>query len=263
MRNSFVSPIIEFFKYRELIWYQVKAEFKQKHFQKALGPLWWFLEPLLMSAVFVFFTTILFKQTFGEHQVIIIIMVTLIWRWFSRSLENAPGLLLNFQAELKRTNLPILPLIFSNVITELMFFGFGLIVIIGGALVSGVHVTEYIAYLPLLVLLQFFMTISLVTFFAKYGLLFRDLGQILWMFVQVWFFASPGIYSENLVPVNWQWLYQINPFATIFPAWRNILIYGTSPNLINIGIWFAVFVPLALLGLRSLQKGRGEFYKRL
>ncbi|MDE2590071.1 MAG: ABC transporter permease [Patescibacteria group bacterium] len=263
LHEFFINPFEEFYKYRELIFYQVKAEFKQKHFQRALGPLWWFFEPVLMAFIFIFLSSILFRSTFGEHQEIIIIMSVLIWRWFSRSLDNAPSLLATFQFELKKTNLPILPLIFSNVLVELMFFGFALIVIISGVLISGVHLTANIAYLPILVILQFVMIVGFVPYLAKYGVLFKDISQISWVFVSIWFYLSPGIYPEKLIPENFHWLYNMNPFATIFPAWRSILIDGTPPNMINLGIWFAVFIPIALFGLHTIKKSRAEFFKRL
>ena len=44
IQNFITTPFKEFYKFRELIAYQVKAEFKQKHFQKALGPIWWFVD---------------------------------------------------------------------------------------------------------------------------------------------------------------------------------------------------------------------------
>lgn len=263
LHEFFVSPFEEFYRYRELIFYQVKAEFKQRHFQKALGPIWWFAEPILMAIVYLFLTTILFRQTFGEHQLIIIIMSVLVWRWFSKSLDNAPSLLSSFQFELKKTNLPILPLIFSNLLVETMFFGFALIVIIAGVLLSGIHLTMNILYLPILIILQFVMIAGFVTYMSKYGLLFKDLVQISWVFVSIWFYLSPGIYPERLIPPDYMWLYNLNPFATIFPAWRNVLIDGTSPDLIKLGMWFLVFLPFALFGLRSIVKSRADFFKRL
>ena len=216
-----------------------------------------------MALVYLFLTTILFRQTFGEHQLIIIVMSVLIWRWFSKSLDNAPTLLASFQFELKKTNLPILPLIFSNVLVELMFFGFALIVIIAGVLLSGVSLSVYLAYLPILIIIQFTMIVGFVTYMAKYGALFKDLAQISWVFVAIWFYLSPGIYPEQLIPEGYRWLYDLNPFATIFPAWRNILIDGVQPDLIRLGIWFIVFLPFALFGLRSINKSRADFFKRL
>lgn len=263
IKELFVEPFKEIIKYRELILYQVKAEFKQRHFQKALGPIWWFGEPVLMAFVYLFLTQVLFRQTFEENQLIIIIMSVLIWRWFSKSLDNAPTLLASFQYELKKTNLPILPLIYSNMLVELMYFGFALIIIFAGVLISGINLTVNIIYIPILIVTQMTMIVGFVTFLGKYGVLFKDLSQIAWVFVAIWFYMSPGIYPENLIPDNYRWLYDLNPFATIFPAWRDVLINGVQPDLFKIGLWLGVAIPFALIGLRMLTKSRAAFFKRL
>ncbi len=263
MENFVIAPFREFYKYRELIAYQIKAEFKQKHFQKALGPLWWFGEPIFMATIFIFLTTFLFRQTFTEHYQITIIMSVLVWRWFSRSLDGAPILLLGFQHELKKTNLPILPLIFTNILVELMFFGFAIIVIIAGVIISGITLTIYALYLPLLVLIHLTLIVGFVTSLAKAGVFFRDISQIVWVFVGIWFYLSPGIYPERLIPDDYRWLYDLNPFATLFPAWRAILIEGVQPDLIRLGILFAIFIPFALLGLKTISSSRGAYFKRL
>jgi lipopolysaccharide transport system permease protein len=263
MEHFVLAPFREFYMYRELILYQIKAEFKQKHFQKALGPLWWFGEPVLQAFVFIFLTSFLFRQTFAEHHQMTIIMSVLIWRWFSRSVDSAPGLLLGFQFELKKTNLPVLPLVFTNMAVELMFFGFALIVIFAGLVIDGVTLTANVLFVPILVIIQMTMITGFVSFLAKYGVFFRDLGQIVWVGVAIWFYLSPGIYPENLIPDGYRWLYDMNPFATILPAWRQVLIEGTTPDLFKLGIWFLVFLPIALAGLRSVNNSRAEYFKRL
>lgn len=263
LHEVMVSPITDFFKYRELIFYQVRAEFKERHIQNALGPIWWFGQPLLMSLLFIFATSVLFKTTFTEHYQLSIIMATLVWQWFSQSVNGAPSLLLGFQAELATTNLPIRPLVYSRLLVELMIFSFSLVIIFVAAIISGVHFTFNVLYIPILIALQFVMCIAFVSNLGRIGLFYRDLGQVLWLVVAIWFFVSPGAYPKIVIPQQYLWLYDLNPWATIFPAWRDSLIVGVQPDLIRIGIWFALFIPIALIGLRKIVKSRAAYYKRL
>jgi lipopolysaccharide transport system permease protein len=258
-----ISPFTDFFKYRELVFFQVRAEFKERHVQNALGPVWWFGQPLLMSLLFIFATSVLFKTTFTEHYQISIIMATLVWQWFSQSVNGAPNLLLGFQAELASTNLPIRPLVYSRLLVELMIFSFSLVIIFAAAIIDGVHFTLNVLYIPILIALQFIMNVAFVSNLGRIGLFYRDLSQILWLFVAIWFFVSPGAYPKIVIPQHFLWLYDLNPWATIFPAWRDSLIVGTQPDLVRIGIWFAIFFPLALIGLRKIVKSRAMYYKRL
>lgn len=261
--DFFVLPFREFFKYREFIFFQVKSDFKERHVQRALGPIWWFGQPLLMSLLFIFVTTVLFKSTFAEHHLLSVIMAVLVWQWFTQSVNGAPDLLLGFQAELSSTNLPILPLIYSRIIVEGIIFSLSLTIIFAGAIIDGVQFTSNLVFVPILIFLQLAMTITFVTHLAKAGLFYRDLSQVLWFFVAIWFFVSPGAYPRIAIPENYFWIYDLNPWAMIFPAWRDSLIIGTQPNLVGIGILIAIFVPLAFWGLWKLNKSRGSFYRRL
>jgi len=259
----FVSPFAEFYKYRELIFYQVKADFKERHVQRALGPIWWFGQPLLMSLLFIFITTVLFRTTFSEHHIISIVMATLVWQWFVQSVNSSPDLLIGFQSELASTNLPIRPLVYSRMIVEMIIFGFSLLIIFAGLVISGVHFTVNVIYFPILIILQIIMITAITTHLAKFGLFYRDLSQVLWFVVAIWFFMSPGAYPKIAIPEQYLWLYDLNPWATIFPAWRDTLINGVQPDLSSLGIWFVIFIPLALWGLRSINKSRAKYYKRL
>jgi ABC-type polysaccharide/polyol phosphate export permease len=259
----FTSPFEEFLKYRELIFYQLKGDLKRKHFGKVLGPAWWIGEPLALGVMFVFITMFLFKDNFGEHHTITIIAGVLIWHWFSRSVAGSPNLLLGFRKELSMTNFPIYPLVYTNILNQLMMFGFSLAVIFIGLVISGVTLTYHVAYVPLLIIIQLTLIIAIVTNLAKFGIFVRDITQAVTVIIGMLFFVSPIIYQKVLVPQEYRIWYDLNPLATLLPAWRDVLINGVHPDLFSLGIWFAISLPLAFYGFRSLAKSRAEYYRRL
>lgn len=263
LRDFFVLPFEEFFKYRELIIFQVKTDFKERHIQRALGPLWWFGQPLLMALLFIFVTTVLFRSQFTEHHLLSVIMAILVWQWFLQSVNGAPDLLLGFQAELSSTNLPVLPLLYSRMIVEFIIFSLSLIIIFVASLIDGVQFTANIIWIPVLIGIQIAMTVTFVTHLAKWGLFYRDISQVLWFFTAIWFFVSPGAYPKIAIPADYLWIYDLNPWAIIFPAWRDALILGEQPNVLGLGILLLIFVPLALWGLWKINKSRGTYYRRL
>ncbi len=263
LHEFFVSPFEEFYKYRELIWYNLKAELKRRHFRKILGPLWWVGEPLSLAGIFVFVTTFLFKNAFGEHHVATVIVSVLVWHWLAKSVTGAPNILLGFRKELSSTNLPIYPLIFSNIMTHLMTFGFSLVVIFITLIISGVEFTSNIAYLPLLIIIQFTIIVGTVTNLARAGIFFRDLSPVVTAAMGILFFASPIIYQRFTIPEEYQIWFSINPLGTLLPAWRDVLIYGNSPDLAMLGLWFLVFLFVAFVGFKRLSQSRADFYKRL
>jgi len=106
------------------------------------------------------------------------------------------------------------------------------------------------------------MIVGIVPHLAKLGIFFRDIGQVVNVIVGILFFISPIIYQKILVPEEYLIWYNLNPMATLLPAWRDVMINGVQPDLISLGIWFAVFLPLAFWGLNSVAKSRASYYKR-
>ena len=94
------------------------------------------------------------------------------------------------------------------------------------------------------------MTIAISSIIARIGIFFRDISGVVGVLVHIWFYLSPGFYLRFVVPDEYRFFYDLNPFATIFPAWRDVLIYGNQPDLVSLGILFAIFLPIA----RSLSK---------
>jgi lipopolysaccharide transport system permease protein len=42
--------------------------------------------------------------------------------------------------------------------------------------------------------------------------------------IQLWMFASPILYSSDLVPANWRWAYYLNPLSGIIEGFRASLL---------------------------------------
>lgn len=263
LSSFLVEPIKSFTDNKELIVYLVKSELKSRHFRKVLGPLWWLFEPLSMSIIYFFLTTILFKSSSNSNQLLFILVAVIAWRWFSKSIDESPIILTSYGNILSRTNLPLLPFLYVAAGTQMIFFLAGLIVVFFLLALFGIHPTIYLLYLPLLILIQGTFNLGLSSLLARAGVYFKDLSSIVWVLTGIWFYLSPGIYSESLIPQEWRFFYDLNPWATLMPAYRDILINGAAPELTKLSIWFMVFLIMAIVGLRVISRNRGKLYKEL
>ncbi len=263
LSSFFVNPVKEFLNNRELIFYMVKADLKSRHFRKLLGPLWWLFEPLMMSFVYLFLTTILLKSSSGSNQLLFILIAVISWRWFSKSVDESPAMLTSYGSVLSRTNLPLLPFVYVSTIVNLIYFLAGLSVVFAIILLFGVHITSNIIYLPFVMLVQISFIIGVTSILARAGVFLKDLVSATWVFTSIWFYLSPGIYSESLIPAGWKFYYNLNPWATILPAYRSILLGGDLPDFARLAIWFGIFLVMAIIGLKIVSRNRGRIYKVL
>ena len=258
------SPVGRSFEYyRDLIVEIVKVELKTRHFQNLLGPLWWLLDPVLNALMFFFLTTVLFQAGSGVPYLLFILTMTISWRWFSKSVNNAPTGLLTYQGVLRRTNFPPLVIPFASAAVELVFFMFGFVVLIAALLLGGVVPNWTWVALPLIVFVQLVLTLALSTFLSVVGLFLRDLSQVMWLVTGLWFYMSPAIYPIDRVPERFRWLYDLNPFATLMPAYKDVLIDGKIPDVERLVMWLGISSVLLILALEFFRRLRGRFYKVL
>lgn len=66
-------------------------------------------------------------------------------------------------------------------------------------------------------------------FMGTLNVQFRDVGQVIGLVVQLWFFVSPVAYLSNLVPARWAWAYHLNPMAGILDGMRWSVLAGPAP----------------------------------
>lgn len=249
--------------FRDLVLETVKAELKARNFRSVLGTAWWLLDPLLMALLYFFITTVMFRYEGGRDFLLYIVMATVSWRWFSRCIDNAPLLIPSYKGVLKQTNFPAYAVLAIFAATELAFFLFGLVVVEAVLFACGILPGPGIVWLPLVVLVQLALTVGLMTLLAVIGVFLRDVGHVTYLFTAVWFYLSPGIYPPSRIPPGLKWLYALNPFATIFPAYEAVLLHGRTPDLVALGLWLVAGVIMSILSVRFFNKQRIKFYKLL
>ena len=171
----------------------------------------------------------------------------LVWNWFQASLVEAAGAITGNRQLIRRPGFPetVLPII--PVLTNLIRFLLAvpvLLLVIGP---SGTPVGMTILTLPVLMLLQFILTLSLAYHVATVNVVFRDTQHLLGVLLQLLFFLTPIFYDVSTIPAPYQGLYHWNPLTHLVNAYRAVLLHGALPE------WPALLVVGAVaLGLLSL-----------
>ncbi|MBF0351192.1 MAG: ABC transporter permease [SAR324 cluster bacterium] len=198
-----------------------------RYTQSALGVVWAFLHPAVMTFLYWFvFSFGLKLQPAGNAPFLIWFFCGFIpWISFSEMITMITPSVVNHPALIKRTLFPseIFPVIYALV------SGFGhiimMVILLLLLLLSHIPVTWYA--------LQFFyysaglilLTIGLGWLFSSLNVLSRDIGQLVAILLQVWFWATPIIYGPELVPHFLHWVLQINPLYYVVHGYRNTFVY--------------------------------------
>lgn len=241
----------------------ILVEFKRGHFQKVLGQLWWVIEPLFMSMLYYILTVVLFKYNGSKEHFIFIFFAVVIWRWFARSLENSTLSITSAGGILKQTNFSVLLVVIAPLLFEMINFFIALMVVLIITTLLGNIPFLTIVYLPILLIEQFLLIISFSLIFSLVGVYFRDIRPLITFALGILFYLSPGIYPVSLIPEQYLFYFQLNPFYDLFVDYKNIFVNGILPDvgshIFNIGIYSIT----SLIALNIFRKYSKNIYKYL
>ena len=254
--------------YRGFIIGSVRREQQTKYRNSLLGAAWNVLNPLAMIVVY----TVVFSQlmraklpgidsTFAYS--IYLCAGILTWGLFAEIVNRATTMFLENANLLKKLSFPRMCLPVAVVANSLLNFGivFGLFTFF--LVVSGNFPGwAYAAMLPLLVI-QVCFAIGIGISLGVLNVFFRDIGQLLMIFIQFWFWLTPIVYPADILPaIVKPWL-ALNPMASLMAGYQNVLVFGNWPDWQTLWPVSTLALLLCVLGLRLFRKHVGEMVDEL
>ena len=215
-------------RYRGLIQSLVARELKARYRGSVLGFFWSFINPLLLLLIYTFVFTFVIPARVEGHDPYALFMFCgiLPWTWFSSSLLESANVLITGGNLIKKVLFPaeILPIV--TVLANMVHFFLGLPILVAFLIYYEAPLTPgELAWFPVVVCIQFLLTLGLGLLAAALTVHFRDIKDILGNLVTFWFFATPIIYPLVAVPEQGRWLLYLNPFTHIAISYQEILFY--------------------------------------
>ena len=264
-----ISPaLMALWNYRGFIFGSVKREFQSKYTNSILGVGWAVIQPLTMIFVYtVIFTQLMRAKlpgvdgTFGYSIYLCVGVIS--WGYFAEIVGRAQSLFIDNANLIKKLSFPRLCLPVTLVLNASVNFGMIFSLFIAFLLITG-NFPGWIFFtiIPVL-LIQVLFAIGLGITLGVLNVFFRDVGQLVGVVLQFWFWFTPIVYPLNILPAWLQALMKFNPMATLIGSYQGVMVYGLMPD------WTAL-LPIALLslficflGLRLFKKHSGELVDEL
>ena len=102
------------------------------------------------------------------------------------------------------------------------------IIIIGFVIVGGIGISKYILSYPVILIAQYLIILAISFIVSSICVYFRDLQHFIGIVLQLLFYATPIVYSQNSIPTGFQWILKYNPMTYIINAYRDIFYYGQA-----------------------------------
>jgi lipopolysaccharide transport system permease protein len=230
----------------DLLYELVQRDMRLRYKRSILGMLWSLLNPLLQLLVFQFIFAVVLPLNIPRFPLFLFIGL-LAWNWFQSALIEATGAIVDNRDLIRRPGFPglILPLV--PVATNFVHFLIALPVLLAFILLSGVPLRPLALFLPVALAVQFLVTLSLAYIVAALHVQFRDTRYLLGIALLLGFYLSPVFYDPQSIPTAYQALYHLNPMVTLIETYRGLLMDGSFPSPLTLGL-IAAGGAIALLG---------------
>jgi lipopolysaccharide transport system permease protein len=251
----FELNIKEIFHYRDLIGLLVKRDLASIYKQTVLGWLWFIIQPLFTTFVFMFaFGGIAKIGTDGIPQPIFYFCGTTLWSYFSQSLTKSSETFVANAGIFGKIYFPRFTVPISYTVTNALSMAVqfvALLVIYLYYLVIGYHfeTSLLILLLPLLIIQLGMLGTGIGITISALTTKYRDLKQLLGFGMSLWMYATPIVYPLSQVPDKLRWIFVINPVSSVVETFRFALLGKGTFDPVAWGVSFVVTLIFFILGI--------------
>ncbi len=265
-QNSLLSVNYkELWHHRDLLYMLVKKDFITFYKQTILGPIWFFIQPILTIAMYVIlFGQIAKLSTDGLPQIAFYLAGTVIWNYFSEALNKTSTVFKDNAAIFGKVYFPRLIMPIAIVCSGLMKFAiqFGLFVavVLYYTFVEGiVHPNIWVLATPILILLMAAFALGLGMIFSSLTTKYKDLVFLLSFGIQLAMYATPVVYPISSIPEKYRLIVQLNPLTGIFECFRYGYLGAGNFEASSLGLSALIISIIFVLGVLIFNKVEKSF----
>lgn len=252
--------ILNVWKYRELLLELVKREIKAKYKQSILGYAWVILVPLIhLTVLTIVFSFLVRIQTGGIPYPVYLFVALVPWMFTSNAITAATGSLLASSQLITKIYLPreIFPL--SSILAKTVDFSLSIIILFIIMVIFGAKFHLSIIYLPIIFAVQLLLILGVSFILSAVNVFYRDVENILGIFLMVWMYLTPIIYPPEIIPSNLTALFNLNPMMGIINAYRNVLLHGVAPPISSF-VYATIFSVVIFLAGFTFFRKRSRYF---
>jgi lipopolysaccharide transport system permease protein len=223
--------------YRDLLWLFVRRDFVSIYKQTILGPLWFFIQPLLTMIMFVIiFSGVARIPTDGLPPSLFYLAGMTPWNFFAACLTSTSTTFISNASLFGKVYFPRLVVPLSIVISNLIQFLIQFVLFAGfyaWSIATGSDLRPsfllIVLLTPLLLVVMGLLGLGAGIMVSAVTTKYRDLARLVSFGIQLMMYATPVIYPVSAIPDKYKWLIQLNPMTSIIETFRAIFLGGDVP----------------------------------
>lgn len=261
--SLFDLKLAEVWRYKDLVYMFVKRDFVSEFKQTVLGPIWFFINPIFTTLVYVVvFGNIAGLSTDGAPKVLFYLAGVTLWNYFSNCLTRISGVFRDNASIFGKVYFPRLVMPLTIVISNLMKFGvqFALFIsfLIYYMIKGEVQPNIWILATPFIIILMAAFALGTGMIFSALTTKYRDLQMLLGFGISLFMYATPVIYPLSSLSGIWKTVALYNPLTGIFECfkygWLGVGDFSVTILLISTVIIF-IILAIGTLIFNKVEKG--------
>ena len=255
----------ELWAYKDLIAMFVRRDFVANFKQTILGPLWFFLQPLLTTITFVvIFGRVARLSTDGLPMPLFYLSGITIWNYFSETLNRTAGVFKENAQLFGKVYFPRLTMPVSIVISNLMRFGIQFLLFICIWVyyllaTDSIKPNFFILLTPFLIIIMGILALGIGMIISALTSKYKDLIFLIAFGVQLLMFVTPVIYPISSVPEEYKISMYANPLSAVVETFRYAFLGSGTFSLAGLVYSFICAVLVLFLGLIIFNKVEKNF----
>lgn len=255
----------ELWRYRDLVMMFVRRDFVSNYKQTILGPIWFFLQPLLTTLTFVLiFGRIAQLSTDGLPMILFYLAGVTIWNYFAETLNKTASVFKDNAQMFGKVYFPRLTMPFSIVVSNLVRFliQFTLFLLVWAYYLvqtESIQPNYLVILTPFLVIMMGLLALGLGMIISAMTTKYKDLIFLLTFGVQLLMYATPVIYPLSSISDKYKWLILANPMSSIVETFRYAFLGSGTFSWSYLGYSFGATIIILVLGTIVFNKVEKSF----
>jgi len=255
----------EILRYKDLLLLFVRRDFVSVYKQTILGPIWFFIQPIITSITFtVIFGNLARISTDGIPPILFYISGITLWNYFSDTLTKTSDTFTANANIFGKVYFPRMIVPLSVVLSNLIKFSVQLLLFLSVWVYflitkDDIHPNIYLLLVPFLILLMGFLGLAFGIIISSMTTKYRDLKFLVGFGVQLLMYATPIVYPLSIVPEKYKWIILANPVTSIVETFKFAFLGIGDFNIWHLGYSLMFTIILFFIGLVVFHKVEKSF----
>lgn len=262
--SLFSLNLKEVWNYRDLVYMFVKRDFVSSFKQTILGPIWFFINPIFTTIVYVIvFGNIANLSTDGAPMVLFYLAGVTLWNYFSSCLNGTANVFRGNAGIFGKVYFPRLVMPITIVTSNLMQFGVQFLLFLAFFVyyfIQGeVSPNLWVLATPFLIILMAMFALGMGMIFSSLTTKYRDMQMLLTFGVSLFMYATPVIYPLSELKGTAKEIAMYNPLTGIFECFKYAWLGVGEFNPVSLVISTIFILIILLAGTLIFNKVEKSF----